>query len=59
MLDNYDFSKGIKNPYANRLKESIAITSDNNAICCSKASVESSEILNQTRSDLYLAESQK
>lgn len=59
MLNNYDFSKGIKNPYANRLRKSIAITSDNSAVCRSKNPVESSDIPDQTRSDLYLAKSQK
>lgn len=32
MKDNYDFSKGIKNPYAKKIKKQITINIDEEAI---------------------------
>ena len=54
MRDNYDFSKGIKNPYAKKLKKQITIRIDPDTIDYFKSVGESSNIPYQSLINLYL-----
>jgi predicted DNA binding CopG/RHH family protein len=62
MRDNYDFSKGRKNPYAKRLKRSVTIRLDESTVAYFKDLAEETGIPYQTLINLYLrdcAQSQK
>jgi uncharacterized protein (DUF4415 family) len=54
MRDNYDFSTGIKNPYAKRLKKQITIRLDPETIDYFKTIGASSNIPYQSLINLYL-----
>ncbi len=54
MLDEHDFSKARKNPYASHLKKSITIRFDEDSIAYSKGISEEVGILYQTLINLYL-----
>ena len=56
MRKEYDFSKGIKNPYAKRLKRQITINIDSSTIDFFKDQSERSGIPYQTLINLYLSE---
>jgi hypothetical protein len=56
MKKEYDFSKGVKNPYAKRLKKQITINIDSSTIDFFKGQSESSGIPYQTLINLYLSE---
>ena len=54
MKDNYDFSKGIKNPYAKKLKKQITIRIDADAIEYFKEQAVDVGISYQNLINLYL-----
>lgn len=54
MRDNYDFSAGIKNPYAKKLKSQITIKIDNDTIAYFKENAAETGILYQNLINLYL-----
>ena len=54
MKDNYNFSKGIKNPYAKKLKKQITIRIDAEAIEYFKEQAADVGISYQNLIDLYL-----
>ena len=54
MKDSYDFSKSIKNPYANRLKKQITIRIDNDTIQYFKTLSEEKGIPYQSLINMYL-----
>ena len=54
MRKNYDFSKGKKNPYANRLKKQVTIRLDEGTIAYFKDLAEEIGIPYQTLINLYL-----
>ena len=54
MKDNYDFSKGIKNPYAKKLKKQITIRIDADAIEYFKEQAADVGISYQNLINLYL-----
>ncbi len=54
MKDNYDFSKGIKNPYAKKLKKQITIRIDADAIEYFKEQATDVGISYQNLINLYL-----
>ena len=54
MKDNYDFSKGIKNPYAKKLKKQITIRIDEDAIEYFKEQAADVGISYQNLINLYL-----
>ena len=56
MRDNYDFSKGIKNPYAKRLKKQITIRIDPETIDYFKNIGANNNIPYQSLINLYLKE---
>jgi len=56
MREEYDFSKGIKNPYTKRLKKQITINIDSDTIDYFKRQSESSGIPYQTLMNLYLSD---
>ena len=56
MKKEYDFSKGIKNPYSKRLKKTITININNSTIDYFKEQSEKSGIPYQTLINLYLAD---
>ena len=56
MLEEYDFSNAVKNPYARRLKKQITINIDVSAIDYFKAQAEATGIPYQTLINLYLAD---
>lgn len=56
MLNEYDFSKAKKNPYAKKFKKQITINIDNDAIEYFKSLSESSGIPYQTLINLYLTD---
>lgn len=56
MRDNYDFSNGIKNPYAKKLKKQITIRIDDSAIEYFKELAESTGIPYQNLINLYLVD---
>lgn len=59
MRDEYDFSKGIKNPYAKKLKKQVTINIDTDAIDYFKRLSSASGIPYQTLMNLYLVECMK
>lgn len=59
MRKEYDFSKGIKNPYAKRLKKQITINIDSEAIDYFKELALETGIPYQTLINLYLLECAK
>ena len=54
MRDNYDFSNGIKNPYAKRLKSQVTIKLDNDTIDYFKGCAVETGIPYQKLINLYL-----
>ena len=56
MLDNYDFSNGVKNPYAKKLKKQITINIDHRVIDYFKEQAQETGIPYQTLINLYLAD---
>ena len=56
MLDEYDFSRARKNPYAKKLKKQITINLDADTIDDFKAQSDQSGIPCQTLINLYLAD---
>ena len=54
MRDNYDFSKSVKNPYADKLKKQITIRLDEDTIRYFKNMSEEVSILYQNLINLYL-----
>ena len=56
MREEYDFSKGIKNPYAKRLKKQVTINIDSAVIDYFKKQSSISGIPYQTLMNLYLVE---
>lgn len=56
MRSEYDFSNGIKNPYAKRLKKQITINIDSSTIDYFKEQAAQSGIPYQTLINLYLTD---
>ena len=56
MLDEYDFSGAVKNPYAKRLKKQITINLDADVIDYFKQQSTASGIPYQTLINLYLSD---
>jgi antitoxin component of RelBE/YafQ-DinJ toxin-antitoxin module len=56
MRKEYDFSKGIKNPYIKRLKKQITIRLDHSTIEYFKALAEETDISYQNLMNFYLRE---
>lgn len=56
MRKEYDFSKGIKNPYVKKVKKQITINIDNDTIDYFKGQSEISGIPYQTLINLYLSD---
>jgi antitoxin component of RelBE/YafQ-DinJ toxin-antitoxin module len=56
MRKEYDFTKGIKNPYAKRLKKQITIRLDDSTIEYFKALAEETDISYQNLMNFYLRE---
>lgn len=56
MLDEYDFSNGVKNPYAKKLKKQITINIDNRVIEYFKEQAQETGIPYQTLINFYLAD---
>lgn len=56
MRDNYDFSKGIRNPYAKKLKRQLTIRLDNETIAYFQGLAEELAIPYQTLINMYLRE---
>lgn len=56
MRKEYDFSKGIKNPYAKRLKKQVTMNIDADVIDYFKKQSSASGIPYQTLMNLYLVE---
>lgn len=56
MRDEYDFSKGIKNPYAKKLKQQITINISKDALEYFKKMAEEYGIPYQTLINLYLVD---
>ncbi len=56
MREEYDFSKGRKNPYVSRMKKQITINLDQKAIEYFKAMAAESGIPYQTLINLYLTD---
>lgn len=54
MKENYDFSKGIRNPYAKQLKQQITININSEVIQYFKTQAEVTGIPYQTLINLYL-----
>ena len=54
MKDEYDFSKGIKNPYAKQLKKQITINISNEVLLYFKKLAEETGIPYQNLINLYL-----
>lgn len=59
MLDEYDFSKARKNPYAKKLKKQITINLDVDTIDYFKALAGQSGVPYQTLINLYLSDCAK
>ena len=59
MLNEYDFSKAVKNPYAKKLKKQITINIDNDTIDYFKGLSEKTGIPYQTLINLYLTDCAK
>lgn len=56
MREEYDFSKGVKNPYAKKLKKQISINIDGSVIDYFKQQANETGIPYQTLINLYLAD---
>ena len=56
MRDNYDFSNGVKNPYASQLKRQITINLDAETVDYFKQQAESTGIPYQRLINFYLAD---
>ena len=56
MRDEYDFSKGVKNPYAKKLKKQITININTDTIDYFKGQAEKAGIPYQTLINLYLTD---
>ena len=56
MRDEYDFSNGVKNPYAKKLKKQISINIDDKVIEYFKKQAKETGIPYQTLINLYLAD---
>lgn len=56
MKDEYDFSKGIKNPYAKQLKKQITINISNEVLLYFKKLAEETGIPYQNLINLYLVD---
>ena len=56
MRDNYDFSKGTKNPYAGQLKKQVTINLDAETVDYFKAQAEATGIPYQRLINFYLAD---
>ena len=56
MREEYDFSNGIKNPYAEKLKQQITINVNSSVVTYFKEMAESSGIPYQTLINLYLSD---
>ena len=56
MLDEYDFSKGVKNPYAARLKKQVTINLDADTVEYFKQQAEITGIPYQRLINFYLAD---
>lgn len=54
MRDNYDFTNGVKNPYAKRLKSQVTMNLDNDTIEYFKESASETGIPYQKLINLYL-----
>lgn len=59
MRDKYDFSNGIKNPYADKLKKPVTINLDSGAVAYSKSLAEETGIPYQNLINLYLVQCAK
>lgn len=56
MREEYDFSNGVKNPYAKKLKKQISINIDSSVIDYFKQQANETGIPYQTLINLYLAD---
>ena len=56
MREEYDFSNGVKNPYAKRLKKQITINIDSKTVDYFKEQASATGIPYQTLINLYLAD---
>lgn len=56
MRDNYDFSNGVKNPYAGQLKKQVTINLDAETVDYFKAQAEETGIPYQKLINFYLAD---
>ena len=56
MMDEYDFTNAVKNPYTKKLKKQITINIDSDTIDYFKEQSNSSGIPYQTLINLYLAD---
>lgn len=56
MKEKYDFSKGVKNPYAARLKQQVTIRLAKDTISYFKAQSQKTGLPYQSLINLYLAE---
>ena len=54
MRDNYDFSKGRKNPYAKKLKKSVTIRLDEETVDYFRKLAQETDIPYQTLINMYL-----
>lgn len=59
MREEYDFSEGVRNPYAKKLKKQITINLNNDTIDYFKGLSEKTGIPYQTLINLYLADCAK
>lgn len=59
MLENYDFSKGIKNPYAAKLKKQVTISLDADVAEYFKKQAEETGISYQKLVNFYLSDCAK
>ena len=59
MRDEYDFSKGVQNPYAKRLKKQITINLNSDTVDYFKGMSEKTGIPYQTLINLYLTDCAK
>ncbi len=59
MRDQYDFSKGKRNPYARRLRKQVTIRLDEDTLEYFKGLADDTEIPYQTLINLYLRECAK
>ena len=56
MRDNYDFSNGVKNPYASQLRRQVTINLDAETVDYFKAQAEKTGIPYQKLINFYLAD---